>query len=317
MVFITGATGFIGSALVARFAAAGQKVLACDFRPPAAPIAKRWGTSVEFAECDVRDAAAVKALVERSGSSGPIVHLAGILTAGCDLDPNSAMQVNLMGFQHVADAACAIGKKRVVLSSTIGVYGRDLPQPIVETMRTEPDGWYGYTKLAGELMGLLRQRRDGLDFRAVRLAAVTGPGRAAASGSASLFTSFIAEKAALGEPYEIEVTEDTAYPVVYIKDAVEALFALATAEKAPSMIYNVSSGRVIVSEMVSYVKSKIPGARFTFKPNPVVMAVVSGYKDWHIGCDLIRKEIGWKPAYGVQAMIDDIISSVRGGKPER
>jgi nucleoside-diphosphate-sugar epimerase len=314
MVLVTGATGFIGAALVARFAEKGHEVLACDFRPPAEATAKRWGKSVKFAECDVRERDAVRAIVEKSGSSGPIVHLAGILTAGCDLDPNAAMKVNLMGFQHVVEAACAIGKKRVVLSSTIGVYGRDLPQPIDETMRTEPDGWYGYTKLASELMGLLCHRRDGLDFRAVRLAAVTGPGRAAASGSASLFTSFIAEKPALGEPYEIEVTEDTAYPVVYIKDAVEALFALANAEKAPSMIYNVSSGRVIVSEMVPYVKSKIPSARFTFKPNPVVMAVVSGYKEWHIGCERIRKEIGWQPAYGVQAMIDDIISSVRGRK---
>jgi nucleoside-diphosphate-sugar epimerase len=314
MVFITGATGFIGAALVSRFAAHGQEVLACDFRPPADSVAKSWGKNVQFAALDVRDRAAVKTAVERSGESGPIIHLAGILTAGCDLDPGAAMAVNLMGFQHVVEAALAVGKNRVVLASTIGVYGRDLPQPIEETMRTEPDGWYGYTKLSAELMGLLCQRRNGLDFRAARLAAVTGPGRAAASGSASLFTSFIAEKAALGEPYEIEVTEDTAYPVVYIKDAVEALFALATVHKAPSRIYNASSGRVIVSEMVSYVKSKIPGARFTIKPNPVVMAVVSGYKDWHIGCDAIKRDIGWEPAYGVKAMIDDIIATVQKGK---
>jgi nucleoside-diphosphate-sugar epimerase len=314
MVLVTGATGFIGAALVARFAAHGQEVLACDARPPSDAAATGWGKSVSFAACDVRDKAAVTAIVERAGASGPIINLAGILTAGCDLNPSAAMQVNLEGFQHVVEAAMAVGKNRVVLASTIGVYGRDLPQPILETMRTEPDGWYGYTKLASELMGLLCQRRNGLDFRAARLAAVTGPGRAAASGSASLFTSFIAEKAALGEPYEIEVTEDTAYPVVYIKDAVEALFALATVDKAPSRIYNVSSGRVIVNEMVAYVKGRIPGARFTFKPNPVVMSVVSGYKDWRIGCDTILRDIGWKPAYGVQAMIDDIIATVQKGK---
>ena len=314
MVLVTGAAGFIGARLVARFAGQGQEVLACDARPPADATAKAWGKTVTFATCDVRDRAAVKALVERAGSSGPIVHLAGILTAGCDLNPDAAMQVNVMGFQHVLDAAVAIGKNRVVLVSTIGVYGRNLPQPIVETTRTEPDGWYGYTKLACELMGLLCQRRSGLDFRAARLAAVTGPGREAASGSASLFTSFIPEKAALGEPYEIEVTEDTAYPVVYIKDAVEALYALATVDEAPRRIYNVSSGRVIVNEMVAYVKSKIPSAKFTFKPNPVVMSVVSGYKDWHIGCEAIRRDVGWQPAYGVQAMIDDIIETVKQRK---
>jgi len=312
MVFVTGATGFIGSALVAIFAERGHEVLACDSRAPSDAVRKRWGRTVKFAECDVRDPSAVDALMKQAGPSDPVVHLAGILTAGCDLDPEAAMQVNLHGFQHVLEAARKAGKGRVVLSSTIGVYGRGLPQPVNETMSTEPDGWYGYTKLASELMGLLYQRRHGLDFRAARLAAVTGAGRAAASGSASLFTSFIAEKAARGEPYEIEVTQDTAYPVVYIKDAVKALFALAPEEKAPRRIYNVSSGRVIVSEMVSYVKGRIPGARFTFTPNDVVMSVVSGYKEWRIGCDRIREDIGWEPAYGVEAMIDDIISTVKG-----
>jgi nucleoside-diphosphate-sugar epimerase len=143
MVLVTGATGFIGAALVARFAGLGQEVLACDARPPAEATAKVWGKNVKFSVCDVRDRAAVKAVVERAGTPDPIVHLAGILTAGCDLDPGTAMQVNLLGFQHVLDAALSVGKNRVVLSSTIGVYGRDLPQPIDETMRTEPDGWYG------------------------------------------------------------------------------------------------------------------------------------------------------------------------------
>jgi len=311
MFFITGATGFIGAALVAKLSQKGHGVLACDARAPSEAVSKGWGRSVRFEECDVRDAAAVEALMRQAGPSDPVVNLAGILTAGCDLNPDAAMQVNLDGFRHVIEAARKVGKGRVVLASTIGVYGRGLPQPITEDMATEPDGWYGYTKLSSELMGLLYNRRHGLDFRAARFAAVTGAGRAAASGSASLFTSFIAEKAARGEPYEIEVTEDTAYPVVYIKDAVDALIALAMADKAPGRIYNVSSGRVIVSEMISYVTRLIPGARFTFKPNDVVMSVVSGYKEWHIGCDRIRKDIGWEPTFGVQAMIDDIIATVR------
>ncbi|HUZ18549.1 MAG TPA: NAD(P)-dependent oxidoreductase [Spirochaetia bacterium] len=313
MVLVTGATGFIGAALVSRFSETGR-VLACDYREPDSALAQRWGGRVEFEKCDVRDANAVRSLVQKAGKEGPVIHLAGILTAGCDLNPEAAIQVNLQGFFNVIDASSKAGKGPVVLASTIGVYGRGLPQPIDETMRTEPDGWYGYTKLSSELMGLLYERREGVDFRAVRFAAVTGAGRSASSGSASLFTSFIAEKAARGEPYEIEVTEDTAYPVVYIRDAVDALFALATAKNAPRRIYNVSSGRVIVSEMIDYVRSRIPGAKFSFKPSPVVMAVVSGYKEWDIGCDRIREDLGWKPSFGVQAMIDDIIDTVRGGK---
>ena len=162
-----------------------------------------------------------------------------------------------------------------------------------------------------EQMGMLFVRRNHLDVRAVRFAAVTGPGRSAGSGSASLFTSYIPEKPALGEPYEIEVTEDTAYPVVYIKDAVAALITLAEIPDAPKRIYNIASGRIVVSDMVEAVVKRIPRARFTYKPDPTIMSVVSGYKDWHISCRRAYEELGWKPSFSVEEMVDDIIRTVR------
>jgi UDP-glucuronate 4-epimerase len=176
-------------------------------------------------------------------------------------------------------------------------------------MRLEPDGWYGYTKQACEQLGLLYVRMHGLDFRAARLAAVTGPNRRAV-GSASLFTSLIAEKAAKGEPYVIEVTEDTSYPVVYVKDAVDALLKLAFSPVAKSRVYNVASGNVVVRETVAYVKKKLPQAVFTFAPVEDIMRVVSGYKEWNIACGLAEKEIGWRALYGVERMVDDIIEHV-------
>jgi nucleoside-diphosphate-sugar epimerase len=178
-------------------------------------------------------------------------------------------------------------------------------------MKKEPDGWYGLTKMMAEEIGLLYVRRYGLDFRAVRFAAVTGPNRVAV-GSASLFTSLIPEKAAKGEPYAIEVTPDTSYPVVYIKDAVDALIKLAFANTAPSRVYNIASGNIVVDTMIAYIKKTIPGAQFTFAPVDDIMAVVSGYKEWTIGCARAAKEIGWTPSYAVEKMVDDIIAQVRG-----
>ena len=178
-------------------------------------------------------------------------------------------------------------------------------------MATEPDGWYGLTKLMAEQMGLLYARRHQLDFRAVRLAAVTGPGRSAASGSASLFTSLIPEMAARGEPYEIEVDQDAAYPVVYIKDAARAIYELAAAADAPRRIYNIGSGRVVASGLVQAVKARIPDAQFSFKPDPMVMAIVAGIKDWRISCRRAEEDLGWLPSFTVDQMVDDIIESAR------
>ena len=314
-ILITGGAGFIGRALARHFAAAGREVLAFDAAPPATAAGAGWPAGVSYVRGDIRDRAAVRAAVERSGAHDPIVHLAGLLTAGCDREPELGMAVNVGGSFHLLDAARACGRRRVVLASTIGVYGRGLPQPISESMATEPDGWYGYTKRCAEELGLLYARRHGIDFRAARLAAVTGPFRQAA-GSASLFTSLIPERAARGEPYAVEVSEDSAYPVVYLHDAVSALARLAGAAAAPQRIYNVASGRVVVREMIAHVRQLLPQAQFTFAPDPVIMQVVSGYREWRIDCRRAAAELGWRPRFGVREMVEDIIRSVRGARPD-
>jgi len=311
---VTGAAGFIGRHLIGKLIAGGGDVLAFDRVEPPEPVWRGWGGRADFQSGDVSDREQVFSLVrrfaERAGA-GPVIHLAGILTAGCDRDPDAAVAVNLEGLRHVLDASLAHGVRRVVMASTIGVYGPGLPQPMSEEMPTEPEGWYGLTKRMAEEMGLFYARRHGLDFRAARFAAVTGAGRSAGSGSASLFTSFIPEKAALGEPYAIEVEEDTAYPVIYIEDAVQALVRLATAEEAPARIYNFASGRVVTAELVAAVKRLVPGARLTYAPDADVMAVVAGYREWRIDCSRAARELGWQPAYGVDAMVRDIIERAR------
>ena len=309
-VFVTGAAGFLGQSLINTLLDQGKEVLGFDYTLPKDELLSRWKGRVEFRQGDIRDTKLIAELVSASGTVDPIIHLAGILTAGCDRDPQAAIGININGTNNVLEAALKNGKRRVLFASTIGVYGRGLPQPVTEDMRLEPDGWYGLTKLTAEQVGLLYVRRHGLDFRAVRFAAVTGPNRLAV-GSASLFTSLIPEKAAKGEPYAIEVTPDTSYPVVYIKDAVDALIKLMTIPEAKSRIYNIASGNVVVDKMVDYIKKIIPSASLSYVPVEDIMAVVSGYKEWTIGCKRAEEELGWRPGYSVEKMVDDIIAQVR------
>ena len=316
-VLITGGAGFLGTQLIDDFLRNGRKVTAFDFVEPRDATRGRFrkaldNGSLNYVRGDISDRDFLFALLGKTGG-GPVIHLAGILTTGCDKDPDLAMKVNVNGFRDVLEGARLSGNRRVVLASTISVYGRGLPQPMNESMATEPDGWYGLSKLMCEQMGLLYSRRFGLDFRAVRLAAVTGPGRSAASGSASLYTSFIPEKAALGEPYTIEVAEDTVYPVVYIKDAAAALYSLASAGSAPRRIYNISSGRVVASDLVAAVKEIIPDARFTFRPDPLVMAVVGGFGNWEIDCRRAEEDLGFRAKFTVGEMVRDIIAFARRG----
>src|SRR2546425_10230266 len=87
----------------------------------------------------------------------------------------------------------------------------------------EPLTGYGKSKIMAEQLGLYYQRRWGLDFRAARMAAIVGPSRVAGSGSATMYTSLILERAALGEPYEIDVDPAAGTPVLYARDAARGL----------------------------------------------------------------------------------------------
>ena len=170
-VLVTGGAGFLGYYVIREFLDAGYEVLSFDFSEPSDTVRQALKDRVTFEKGDIRDRDLVRSLVQKTGSD-PIIHLAGILTTGCDRDPDLAMAVNVNGARDIFDAAQKTANRRVVMASTISVYGRGLPQPIDETMPTEPDGWYGLTKLMAEQIGLLYHRRFVEDIRAVMVGAV-------------------------------------------------------------------------------------------------------------------------------------------------
>ena len=241
-VLVTGGAGYIGRWLAREFVARGVDVVAIDRVAPDPSQQLQLPADVEFISGDVGDRGAlVKAASSRSFSA--IVHLAGIVTMGCERDPDLGMRVNLGGTHNALEAARLAGIPRFVFASTISVYGPNVPQPIVESVPIEPMSWYGQSKIMAEHLGLYYQRRYGVDFRAARLAAIVGPFRVAASGSATMYTSQIIERAALGQPYEIDVDEGAATPICYARDAARALATLATVESAPSRVYNIGTCR--------------------------------------------------------------------------
>ena len=87
-------------------------------------------------------------------------------------------------------------------------------------MFTTPQTLYGVSKHFGEMLGLWFFKKYGIQFSALRYASIIGPGRMDGGGSA--YSTLIVQKPAQGEPYEVNVPEDTAIPLVYVKDAADA-----------------------------------------------------------------------------------------------
>jgi nucleoside-diphosphate-sugar epimerase len=311
-ILVTGGAGYIGRWLAHELLAHDLNVVAFDRQAADPAWRPALPPSARFVAGDVTDRDAFVAIA-RSDQFSAIVHLAGIVTMGCERDPDLGMRVNLGGTHNVLEAARLVGIPRVVFASTISVYGPDVAQPMTETAPALPLTWYGQSKLMAELLGLYYQRRFSLDFRAARLAAIVGPSRNAASGSATMYTSLIIERAALGQPYAIDVDPEAGTPVCYAKDAARALATLATAPTAPQRIYHISTGLATAEGLIAAVKRRVPDAQLSFQPDPQLAPVSRISRDWQLSITAAERELGWRPAYTIDSMVDDLMAIVRGG----
>jgi uncharacterized protein YbjT (DUF2867 family) len=150
MILVTGATGFIGGAVVRRLRAARFAVRA--FVRPTADSHRLAARGAQIAWGDVRDPVAVRAACEGVTT---VVHCVGILL---EKRRQSFESIHILGVQRVVDAARAVRAKRIVLLSVLGA------RPDAKTR-------FARTRWAGEQI----VRNSGIDHVILRLGVVVGP----------------------------------------------------------------------------------------------------------------------------------------------
>ncbi|HVQ06447.1 MAG TPA: SDR family oxidoreductase [Burkholderiaceae bacterium] len=113
-VLITGATSGIGAGIARAFAAAGDHVVATG-ATEAEVSAARGQAGIDVRQLDVRDDAAVRALVEGLGELDVVVNCAGVIRRNAEHDPvvfADTLDINLTGTMRVCAAARAGLKAR-------------------------------------------------------------------------------------------------------------------------------------------------------------------------------------------------------------
>ncbi|RYG10055.1 MAG: UDP-glucose 4-epimerase GalE, partial [Burkholderiales bacterium] len=134
---------------------AGYQVVGVDNFSNSSPavlprLERLMGTAADFTALDVRDTAALSALMRQKGVK-TVVHFAALKAVGeSAAQPLQYYQNNIGGLLSLCDAMAQAGVGQVVFSSSATVYGQPDQVPILESADVRPVNPYGHTKLMGE-----------------------------------------------------------------------------------------------------------------------------------------------------------------------
>lgn len=305
---ITGGLGFIGSHLARKLVQRGEEVVLFDIVSRSMLIDDIKG-EVKVVRGDLGNWAEVLDAV-RKHRIDCIYHTGALLSASAEENPLTAYMVNANGTFHVLEAARLFGVGKVIFLSTIATYGPGVPERVDDNVVQLPTTMYGVTKVFCERLGEYYHRKFGVNFRGLRFPSVIGPGRG--GGGVSAYSSLIVQEPAAGRPYEVFVDEVAKIPLLYIKDAVQSLFALEQAkeESLTRRVYNIEGFSPTALELASTVKKYQPDARIEFRPDPKMVEIVHSWPG-ELDGSCARKDWGWKTQYTLDEAVRDFIDEFR------
>jgi nucleoside-diphosphate-sugar epimerase len=324
LVIITGATGSIGPRVVHALYHAGYRIRTFSIDVPPAGM---FPPTIETVIGDVTDAVAVNSAMQGANA---VVHLAALLHL---VNPPPEMRekyerVNVGGTVTVVEAAIRAGVKRVVLFSTIAVYGQANGQMLNEMSPTHPDTFYAQTKLAAERIVLNAKRKDGQPLGTVlRLGAVYSP---RIKGNYQRLVQSLARGRFV--PVGNGANRRT---LVYDKDVARAAVLAATHALAAGKIFNVSDGyfhtmNEIIGMICDALGRRPPGFALPVSPvrwaaglledsaklfgrsSPVTRDTIDKYtEDIAVGSQRIQAVLGFVPQYDLVTGWKETIQEMR------
>jgi UDP-glucose 4-epimerase len=314
-VLITGGMGVIGAETTRKFVQEGHRpVVFARHRDDRliADIIDR--TDVELG--DVLDLPRLLHVIKTRRITH-IVHTAGFVSALAAANPALGIQVNVMGMVNILEAARLFDIQRVVYTSAKGVYGAitgdygsPTYKPISEDHPKNPVRIYDSAKLMGEQTGLYYHEAFGLDVVVLRFGTTFGPGKTERHGKMGV-TSQIIEAPAAGLPFRIDQGGDEKDDFTYNKDSAQGIYLACIAGRLKHRIFNIGTGvGVTLRDFERSVRRHIPnadiqigpGLNFLGSPHPM-----SSIYD----ISRAKAELGYKPAFDLDAAVDDYFHSLK------
>jgi len=306
-VLVTGALGQIGTDLVQalRERHGIDSVISSDIRE------LKGHTSAEdepFVILDVLDTDEISRICQNEGV-GTIYHLAALLSATGERDPDLCRRINVGGTISVLEAAKECHLK-VYLPSSIAVFGPDSPKHAPQDAALNPTTVYGETKVMGEALAREYRKRFGVDTRGIRYPGLISY-KAPAGGGTTDYAVEIFHAALKEGHYDCFVRPDTRLPMLYMDDAIDATLSLMDSSEdlgESRAGYNIPCLSFSAEELAKAIAERVEGFTCDFTPD-----VRQEYADsWPDSIDgtVAEREWNWTPKFELDALVDEMLNGI-------
>ncbi|UCD41600.1 MAG: NAD-dependent epimerase/dehydratase family protein [Chloroflexota bacterium] len=289
---ITGAAGFLGSALANRLAREGHQVRGLDDLSTGDP--QSLSPDVLFTRGDVNDRPKLWTLLQEVDC---VYHLAArVLVAESVLYPREYSAVNVGGTVSLMEAMRDVGVRRVVFVSSGAVYGDQGDQPLEEGASPNPRSPYAVSKLSAEYYVRTIGDLWAIETVSLRVFNAYGPGQHLPPSHAPVIPNFI-RQAVRGGTLVVHSDGSQTRDYVFVDDVVNAMVAAATAQKVNRLVINVGSGEETsvrdLANMVLETTNSSAETMFNPRTDPGVSRMCADLT-------LARESLGYRPRVSLE-----------------
>lgn len=306
-ILITGALGQIGTELTQRLVNlfGKENIIALD-------IKDNPTTSAGFYEkIDIENTELISQIIDKYQIT-IVYHLASLLSGTSEKNPQLAWKLNIEPLLYFLELAKERKINKLFWPSSIAVFGKGIPKHDVgQEVVLNPTTVYGISKLAGERWCEYYHEKYGVDVRSIRYPGIIS-WKTPAGGGTTDYAVEIFYKAVEDGKYTSFISENSALPMLYIEDAINATIQLMDAPKEQITIrssYNLGGLSFTPKQLSDEIKKIVTDFEITYEPD-FRQAIADS---WPASIDdsIAKKDWGLTYEFGIGEMSEDMIKNLR------
>lgn len=308
-ILITGAYGQIGTELTQKLIEihGEENVIASDLG--------RWDKSKTpakyYERLDVTNTQLAQQIIKEYKIT-TVYHLASLLSGTSEKNPLFAWKLNVEPLISFCEMAKEGLLKKIFWPSSIAVFGKGIPKDnVAQDVVLNPTTVYGISKVAGEQWCAYYYNKYGVDVRSIRYPGLISWKTPAGGGTTDYAVEIFYEAIEKGK-YTSFISENTAMPMLYMDDAINATIKLMQAPKDQISVrtsYNLGGLSFTPKELSNEIKKELKDFEIDYEPD-FRQAIADSWPS-SIDDTIAKRDWGLNYQFDITEMTKDMLKNLK------